>query len=210
MAVDLSPVPIRVAAARRLPQLFGGLALYGFSMALMIRSGLGLDPWDVLHQGLAERLGLDFGAVTAITGGLVLLLWLPLRQRPGIGTVANVVVIALTVDLSLAVLPAPQALATRAAMAVAGVALNALATASYVGTRLGPGPRDGLMTGLCARTGASVRLVRTGIEVTVLALGWLLGGTVGLGTLGYALAIGPLTQLFLRAVAFRESQRRLA
>ncbi|MCO1656380.1 membrane protein YczE [Pseudonocardia humida] len=202
--VDLRPLPVTRDPARRLPQLLGGLALYGLSMAMQIRAGLGLNPWDVLHEGLAERTPLSFGAVTAVTGVLVLLLWIPLRQRPGVGTVANVVVIAVAVDAALLVIPAPDALAPRIALLVGGVLLNGVATAAYVGARLGPGPRDGLMTGLCARTGWSVRVVRTGIEVLVLASGWLLGGTVGVGTVLYALAIGPLTQLFLPFLAVRE------
>ncbi len=195
--VDLRPIPVSRNPGRRLPQLLLGLALYAVSMAMQIRSGLGLNPWDVLHEGLARQTPLSFGVITAITGAVVLLLWIPLRQRPGIGTVANVVVIAAVVDVALAVLPAPDALVARIALLVGGVVLNGVATAAYVGARLGPGPRDGLMTGLCARTGWSVRVVRTGIEVVVLATGWLLGGTVGVGTVLYALAIGPLTQLFL-------------
>lgn len=188
---------------RRLPQLLGGLVLYGVSMGLMLRSGLGLDPWDVLHEALSERTGLTFGTVTALVGVLVLVGWLPLRQRPGVGTVANVVVIAVAVDLTLALLAPPSHLAVRIPLMIAGVVLNGLATAAYIGVRLGPGPRDGLMTGFTARTGTSVRLVRTVIELTVLAVGWLLGGTVGVGTLLYALAIGPLTQAFLPLVTWK-------
>jgi uncharacterized membrane protein YczE len=203
-AVDLRPIPVTRRPARRLPQLFAGLALYGASMAMQIRSGLGLNPWDVLHEGLTEQTPLSFGLITAITGAVVLLLWIPLRQRPGIGTVANVVVIAVAVDVALALLPAPDALPVRIALLLGGVVLNGVATAAYVGARLGPGPRDGLMTGFAARTGRSVRLVRTCIEVTVLAAGWLLGGTVGVGTVLYALAIGPLTQAFLPFFVVRE------
>ncbi|MDO3704678.1 hypothetical protein Q3W71_23730 [Micromonospora sp. C28SCA-DRY-2] len=189
---------LRYRPVRRLTQLYAGLVLYGVSMALMIRSGLGLDPWDVFHQGLARRTGLSFGAVTIAVGALVLLLWIPLRQRPGIGTVSNVVVIGLVVDATLALLPAGGPLAVRIGLLVAGIVGNGAATGLYIGARLGPGPRDGLMTGLVARRpGWSIRMVRTGIEVTVLAVGWLLGGTVGVGTVAYALAIGPLTQLFL-------------
>ena len=195
--VDLSPVPVTCAPTRRLLQLVAGLALYGASMAMQLRATLGVNPWDVFHQGLARHLPLSFGLVTAITGALVLLLWLPLRQRPGVGTVANVVVIAVSVDVALAVIPAPSALPARVALLAGGIVLNGLATAAYIGVRLGPGPRDGLMTGLAARTGRSVRVVRTGIELAVLAVGWLLGGTVGIGTVAYALAIGPLTQAFL-------------
>ncbi|MHA6620599.1 membrane protein YczE [Pseudonocardia sp. DLS-67] len=201
--VDLRPLPVTRNPGRRLPQLFCGLVLYAVSMAMQIRSGLGLNPWDVLHEGITKQTPLSFGMVTGITGAIVLLLWIPLRQRPGIGTVANVLVIAAIVDTALALLPAPDALAARIALLVAGVVLNGVATAAYVGARLGPGPRDGLMTGLAARTGRSVRLVRTCIEVVVLACGWLLGGTVGVGTVLYALAIGPLTQAFLPLVAVR-------
>ncbi|MDG4805278.1 hypothetical protein O7634_00715 [Micromonospora sp. WMMD1120] len=189
---------LRHRPLRRLSQLYLGLVLYGLSMALMIRSHLGLDPWDVFHQGVAERTGLSFGTVTIGVGALVLLLWIPLRQRPGLGTVSNVVVIGLVVDATLALMPATDPLGLRIALLVTGIVANGAATALYLGARLGPGPRDGLMTGLVARRpGLSVRLVRTVIEVTVLALGWLLGGTVGVGTVAYALAIGPLTQLFL-------------
>lgn len=195
--VDLRPLPVTAAPARRLPQLLGGLALYGTSMAMQVRATLGLNPWDVLHQGLARHLPLSFGLVTAVTGLVVLLLWLPLRQRPGVGTVANVIVIAVSVDVALALIPPPTGLPARVALLAAGIVLNGVASAAYIGTRLGPGPRDGLMTGLAVRTGRSIRLVRTGIELTVLACGWLLGGTAGIGTVAYALAIGPLTQAFL-------------
>jgi uncharacterized membrane protein YczE len=189
---------LRDRLSRRLVQLFAGLVLYGVSMALMIESALGLDPWDVFHQGLAERTGLSFGTITIIVGAAVLLLWIPLRQRPGIGTVSNVVLIGLAVDAALALLPAPDALALRITFLVSGIVLNGVATGLYIGARLGPGPRDGLMTGYVAlRPGRSIRLVRTVIEVTVLAIGFLLGGTVGIGTVAYALAIGPLAHVFI-------------
>lgn len=177
--------------------LLTGLCGYGLSMALMVRAGLGLDPWDVFHQGLAGRTGLTIGVASGVVGAAVLLGWIPLRNRPGVGTVANVFVIAATVDTGLAVLAAPISLPARVAVMVGAVLLNALSTVLYIGAGMGPGPRDGLMTGLVARTGWSVRLVRTGIETTVLAVGWLLGGTVGVGTLVYALGIGPLVQLML-------------
>jgi uncharacterized membrane protein YczE len=179
--------------------LLVGLALYGFSMALMVRAGLGLDPWDVLHQGLSRGTGMTIGTASAVVGVIVLLGWIPLRNKPGVGTVANVLVIAVAVDASLAVLPAPSALWVRIPMMLGAVALNGVATVLYVGAGLGPGPRDGLTTGLAARTGRSVRLVRTLIEGSVLAAGWLLGGTVGIGTVVYALGIGPILQLLLWA-----------
>lgn len=202
--LDLRPFPVTRNPGRRVPQLLAGLALYAVSMAMMLRAALGLFPWDVLHEGLIKHLPLSFGVMTAITGVIVLLLWIPLRQRPGVGTVANVVVIALVVDVALAWIPAPTEVVWRIAMLVGGVVLNAVATAAYVGARLGPGPRDGLMTGLAARTGQAVWKVRTGIEVAVLACGWLLGGTVGAGTVLYALAIGPLAQLLLPLVTVRD------
>src|SRR5919197_4363398 len=163
---------------RRLIQLYIGLLLYGLSGALMVRSRLGLDPWDVFHQGLAGHLGLAIGTVVIIVGAAVLLLWIPLRQRPGFGTLSNAVVIGLAMNWSLALLPTPSPLVWRIAEMVSGIVLCGVATGMYIGAALGPGPRDGLMTGLVRRTGRSIRLVRTGIELTVLAIGWLLGGTV--------------------------------
>jgi uncharacterized membrane protein YczE len=182
---------------RRLVQLYLGLVLYGGSMALQIRAALGLDPWDVFHQGLTRHLGLSFGTVTMIVGAAVLLLWIPLRQRPGLGTISNVFVIGLSVDAGLALIPTLHGLTLRCAVLAAGIVLNGVAGGLYIGARFGPGPRDGLMTGFCRRTGRSVRLVRTGIELTVLLVGLLLGGSFGIGTVAYALAIGPLVQFFL-------------
>lgn len=188
---------VRSRLPRRLVQLYIGLLLYGMSGALMVRSRLGLDPWDVFHQGLARHLGLAIGTVVIIVGAAVLLLWIPLRQWPGFGTISNAVVIGLAMNWSLALLPTPGAWAWRILEMVSGIVLCGVATGMYIGASLGPGPRDGLMTGLVRRTGRSIRLVRTGIELTVLLTGWLLGGTVGIGTLGYALAIGPLAQIFM-------------
>ena len=187
----------RTRLGRRLVQLYAGLVLYGFSMALFVRGRLGVMPWDVLHQGLARRIGGTLGTMTIAVGVLVLLLWIPLRERPGLGTVSNVIVIGLVVDAVLRVLPVPDPLAVRIAFVGLGVLLNAVATAAYIGARLGPGPRDGLMTGLVGRTGWSVRLVKTTIEVTVVALGWLLGGTFGVGTLVYAFGVGPVVHLLM-------------
>ena len=190
---------------RRLSQLYLGLALYGFSDAVLIRGGLGLAPWDVLHQGLSRHSSISIGWWVNIVGALLLLLWIPLRQRPGVGTISNVLVIGLAIDASLALLDPPQGLPLRAAYLIVGVLLNAVATAAYIGARLGPGPRDGLMTGL-AKRGMSIRVVRTAIEVTVLSIGFLLGGTVGIGTLVYAVAIGPLAHILLPLLTVRESR----
>ena len=186
-----------MSAALRGLALLTGLAGYGFSMAMMVRAGLGLDPWDVFHQGLTRHTPLTIGMASAVVGVVVLLGWIPLRNKPGIGTVANVIVIAVTVDAGLAVLTAPESVPVRIALMLGAVLLNAGSTVLYVGAGLGPGPRDGLMTGLVARTGLSVRLVRTAIEATVLSAGWLLGGSVGVGTVIYAFGIGPMVQLVL-------------
>lgn len=174
----------------RLFQLLWGLVLYGFSMALMIRAMLGLDPWDVLHQGVAPHIGLSFGMTVNLLGAFVLLLWWPLRQRPGIGTVANILVIGTSVDISMMILPVADGLATQIAFLVAGIILNGIAGGAYIGAGLGPGPRDGLMTGICSRTGWPVKRVRTAIELSVLGIGWMLGGTIGAGTVLYAVTIG--------------------
>lgn len=190
-------------AAVRGTALLAGLLGYGTSMAMMVRAGLGLDPWDVFHQGLALRTGMTIGLASAVVGVAVLLAWIPLRNRPGIGTVANVVVIAITVDVALWLIPAPASMTARVSMMLAAVVLNAFSTVLYIGAGLGPGPRDGLMTGLVVRSGRSVRLVRTAIEATVLSAGWLLGGTVGIGTVVYAFGIGPLVQLFVRLTPAR-------
>jgi uncharacterized membrane protein YczE len=182
---------------RRLAQLYAGLVLYGFSMALLVRSELGVMPWDVLHQGIARTVGGTLGVITIVVGALVLLLWIPLRERPGLGTVSNVFVIGVSVDASLWALPHVDDMLLQGALVVAGIVLNAVATAAYIGVRMGPGPRDGLMTGLVRRTGRPVRLVRTGIEVAVVLSGFLLGGTLGVATVLYALLIGPLVQPLL-------------
>ncbi|BEP15748.1 hypothetical protein acdb102_40590 [Acidothermaceae bacterium B102] len=173
-----------------------GLTLYGLSDAMLVVAGLGLDPWDVLHQGLSRSVGGQVGTWTDIVGVVVLLAWIPLRQRPGIGTIVNVIVIGIVVNICLDVLPSPHGWVAQTAVMTSAVVLNAIATGLYIGAGLGPGPRDGLMTGIAAR-GHSVRVVRTGIEVTILAVGWLLGGTVGIGTVVYALAIGPLVHVTL-------------
>ncbi|KUM36508.1 membrane protein [Arthrobacter sp. EpRS71] len=182
---------------RRITQLLIGLAMYGISLAMFIRAGLGLDPWDVFHQGVSEKTGFSIGVVVIAVSFLVLLLWIPLRQMPGIGTIANAVLVGLFADLGLWLIPEFSHLGGQIAMLAGAVILNGIASACYIGARLGPGARDGLMTGLVRRTGWSVRLVRTGIEVVVLAVGFLLGGSVGVGTVVYALAIGPVVQVLL-------------
>lgn len=183
---------------KRLLALAVGLVLYGASMAMILHAGLGNIPWDVLHQGIADQVGLSIGTVSIIVGAVVLLAWLPLRQRPGVGTVANVVVLGLTFDAVSPYLPDRPGLAVAVPMMLGGIVLNGFATALYIGARLGPGPRDGLMTGIVARTGWSVRVVRTVLEVAVVAVGFALGGTLGVGTVLYAVAVGPLIQLFAR------------
>ncbi|HWG27731.1 hypothetical protein [Actinospica sp.] len=197
----------RTRPVSRLAQLTIGLGLYGVSEAMMIAPGVGVDPWDVFHTGLARISGIAVGTVLIIVGALVLLLWIPLRQRPGIGTVANVIVIGGLVDLILPAVPAPHGLWLRWALFLSGVVLNAVATGLYIGAGLGPGPRDGLTTALAAR-GHSIRLVRTGIELSVLAVGWLLGGNVGLGTIVYAVAIGPLVHVTIPALRFSSTSQR--
>jgi uncharacterized membrane protein YczE len=181
-------------------QLYVGLVLYGASGAFILLAGLGADPWDVFHQGLSRRIGLGTGAWVCLVGALVLLLWIPLKQKPGFGTISNVIVIGVVIDVMLALLEPARDPAVRALLLTAGVLLNGVATGLYIGARLGPGPRDGLMTGLAAR-GMSLRAVRTGIELTVLAAGALLGGTIGIGTVAYALAIGPLAHVFVPLLA---------
>jgi uncharacterized membrane protein YczE len=193
---------------RRLSQLYAGLVLYAASMALVINSDLGNMPWDVFHQGLARRVGLSIGFWVIAVGVLILLVWIPLRVRPGIGTVSNILVIGFLIDGALWLVPEPSALAVRALFLVAGIVLNGIATALYVGARMGPGPRDGLMTGLVRRTGRSIRLVRTSMEVTVVLAGIALGGTFGVGTILYAVAIGPLVQIFLPRLTVPERRPR--
>ncbi|MFJ2019780.1 MULTISPECIES: membrane protein YczE [Streptomyces] len=191
----------RSRLGRRLIQLYAGLVLYGASSALLVKAGLGLEPWNVLHQGLAGLTGLSMGVVLMIVGAAVLLLWIPLRQRPGLGTVSNVLVIGVAMDATLSLVPEVHGLAVRIPFLVAGVVLNGAATGLYIAANFGPGPRDGLMTGLHRVTGRSIRLLRTAVEVAVVVTGFALGGTVGIGTVLYALAIGPLAQLFLRVFA---------
>ena len=213
MSVNLAPV--RAGSARapgtvcrgglvtRLVRLYLGLAGFGVSLALMVRARLGLGPWDVLHQGIARLLGVQLGWVTIGVSGLVLLAWIPLRQRPGLGTLSNAIIVGLVVNGALDVLPAPRSLAWRAVWLATGIGLNGLATACYIGAGLGPGPRDGLMTGIAAR-GHSLRAVRTLIEISVLAIGFALGGIVGVGTVAYALSIGPLTHVLLPRLTVKE------
>jgi uncharacterized membrane protein YczE len=179
---------------RRLSQLFVGLILYGVSSSMLLLAGLGVDPWDVFHQGLSRRIGLGVGTWAIIVGVCVLVLWIPLRQRPGLGTICNVIVVGVVIDVMLATIHPVHGLGAQVAVMVGAVILNGIATGAYIGAGLGPGPRDGLMTGLAAR-GHSIRIVRTSLELTVLAVGWILGGTVGVGTVVYALGIGPIAHV---------------
>jgi uncharacterized membrane protein YczE len=189
---------------RRLAQLYAGLLLYGISDSMLLLAGLGVDPWDVFHQGLSRRLGLGVGTWAVIIGVFVLLMWIPLRQRPGFGTLSNVIIVGLVIDAMLEIVPPVHGLALRLVVMGGGVVLNGIATGAYIGAGLGPGPRDGLMTGMAAR-GHSIRVVRTCIEVTVLITGWLLGGTVGIGTVVYALGIGPIAHVSIPLLRVRVS-----
>lgn len=199
--------PVAQLRAGRLPErvlrLFVGLWLYGIAIALMIESALGASPWDVFHLGVARHLPVSFGTVMILAAAVVLLAWIPLRQMPGLGTVANALVLGPFADLALALIDTPQTMPVRIAYLAGGVAICAFATALYVGAQLGPGPRDGLMTGFARRSGWSIRRVRTIIEVSVLAIGVLLGGTFGAGTVVFALGVGPATQFFLRWLVVR-------
>ncbi len=188
---------------RRVTQLLVGLLLFGVTMALLLRAGLGLEPWGVLTYGLVLHVPMSYGQMVIASSFVVLLLWVPLRQWPGLGTVLNAVVIGLATDATLGIVPPIDGLGWRVLVVVLGVVGNGVAGALYIGSQLGPGPRDGLMTGLSRRTGRSIRLVRTGLEVTVVTLGWLLGGVVGIGTLLYALLIGPVVQFFLPLLTVR-------
>ncbi len=210
--VDLVPMnPLEQLRAGRLPhrvaQLLLGLVLFGVTMALLVRAGLGLEPWGVLTYGLVQHVPLTYGEMVIATSFVVLLLWVPLRQWPGLGTLLNAVVIGLATDATLAVVPPVRGLGWRLLVLLAGVVGNGVAGALYIGSQLGPGPRDGLMTGLSRRTGRSVRLVRTCLEVGVVVLGWTLGGVVGVGTVAYALLIGPVVQLLLPRLTVRVPPR---
>lgn len=188
--------------ARRMLQLQLGLVLYGISDGMILMSGLGANPWDVFHQGLAEHIGLPVGTTVILVGAVVMLAWIPIRQKPGFGTLSNVVVVGLAMDGAMAWMPTPHAWWLRWGEMLAGIVLNGVATGAYIGAGMGPGPRDGVMTGYAAR-GHSIRLVRTSMEITVLSAGWLLGGTVGIGTAAYALLIGPLAHRFIPLLAIR-------
>lgn len=189
--------------SERLPRLLGGLVLGGVGIAGMVRAELGLPPWSVLDHGINVHTGIPIGTVSILVGAVVLATWLILRERPGLGTVLNIVVIGLVTDLTLWLLPETEDLPLRIAYLVVGVFIWGPGSGLYIGAGLGPGPRDGLMTGLAARGVGSVRVVRTGLELTALAIGWLLGGSVGIGTLAFALTIGPNVQFFLERLTFR-------
>jgi uncharacterized membrane protein YczE len=199
--------PLTAPHRVRVPRLLVGLVLFGVADGAMVQAAVGVDPWTVFAQGLARQTGLGLGWITNLVGLLVLLLWIPLRQRPGAGTVLNILVVGTVLQATVAVLPAPGAVWVRALLFAAGLLLLAVASGLYIGAHYGPGPRDGLMTGLRARTGRPVWQVRTGVEVTVLAVGWVLGGNVGPGTVAFAVLIGPLVGWTLPALDVR---RRIA
>ena len=192
---------------RRVAQLLVGLFLYGFAIAMMIRAALGISPWDVLSQGIVLHTGINYAIVTNVVGALVLLLWIPIRQRPGIGTVVNVLMVGPSIEVGLWILPQTQDLVARILLLAGGLVILAIATGLYIGARFGPGPRDGLMTGIHRRTGWPIWAVRTSIELTVLAIGWLLGGNVGLGTLAFALLIGPMVNVTMPLLRVPEPGR---
>lgn len=198
------PAPMLV---RRFTQLIGGLFLYGFGIALIVRGELGVGPWDVLTQGIMKQTGLSFGLITVIMSGIVLLLWIPIRQRPGFGTIANALLVGPAADVGLWLIPPGLDLWVRVLLLATGILVLAAATGLYIGAHFGPGPRDGLMTGLHRVTGWRIWIVRTGIELTVLAAGWLLGGNVGVGTLAFALLIGPLCGYTIPLFAVKRSGR---
>lgn len=200
------PLPPRAELWRRLPRLLAGLVLFGVAIGCMVRADLGLPPWDVLHQGIAERTGLAMGTASIVVGVAVLLLWIPLRERVGIGTVANALIVGLVIDATMAVVDTPASLAARAGLLVLGIVLFGPGSGLYIGAGLGPGPRDGLMTAL-ARRGRSVRTVRTAIELAVLAIGVALGGSVGIGTVVFAVTVGPNVHLFLHRMTFAPPAR---
>ena len=193
----------RLLFARRASQLVVGLFLYGFAIALIVRAAIGVSPWDVLTQGIVAQTGLSFGLVTNIVGGLVLLLWIPIRQRPGVGTVLNVLLVGPSAEFGLWLIPEQTDLVVRIALFAGGLAMLAIATGLYIGAGYGPGPRDGLMTGIHKRWGIRIWIVRTAIEVTVLSIGWILGGNVGIGTLLFALLIGPMVGVTLPLLRVR-------
>jgi uncharacterized membrane protein YczE len=196
------PAPV---LARRFVQLFLGLFLYGIAIALIVRGELGVAPWDVLTQGIAKQTGLNFGLITVITSGIVLLLWIPIRQKPGFGTIMNALLVGPFADLGLWLIPSGLDLWARILLLGAGIVVLAIATGLYIGAHFGPGPRDGLMTGLHRVTGWRIWIVRTGIEVIVLAIGWALGGNVGIGTVAFAVLIGPLCGYTIPLFAIRRS-----
>ena len=182
---------------RRLPGLIAGLILFGFGIALMAEAGLGLGPWESFHQGVGRLTGQEIGTISVVLGIPILLLWWPLGERPGIGTLLNVVLIGTATNIGIALLPTGVGVGFQLAMMIVGLVTIGIGSGLYLAADLGPGPRDGLMTGIHRRFGWSIRRARTFVEVTVLVLGWLLGGTIGLGTLAFAFGIGPLVQIFL-------------
>jgi uncharacterized membrane protein YczE len=187
----------RMILTRRIAQLLVGLFLYGFAIGMMVRAGIGVGPWDVLSQGIVKHTGIPFGWVTNIVGALVLLLWIPIRQKPGVGTLLNVLLVGTSAQVGLAIIPDQHVLWQQVLLFAGGLAVLAVATGLYIGARFGPGPRDGLMTGIHKRWGWRIWVVRTVIELSVLGVGWMLGGNVGFGTIAFAVLIGPMVGIAL-------------
>jgi len=196
ISLDVVTLPTWRELRRRLPQLLVGIPVLGVGIAMTLQARLGVSPYDVLHQGIAAKTGRSVGTVVIVVGLVILVLWIPLRQRPGLGTVVNTLIVGLVIDLALHVVPEPELLAARVPLLVAGIVVTGLGMGLYIGAGLGPGPRDGLMTGLAAK-GFPLWAVRTVLELAALAAGWILGGNVGIGTVAFAFSIGPLGHFFL-------------
>ena len=179
-----------------------GLAFFGIGISMVMDARIGAPPWDVFHQGVADRVDREVGTVIIATGAVLMLLWIPLRQKPGIGTILNAIEIGLVANVALAILPRPDSVLVQVPMMLGGVVVTAIGSGLYIGSGLGPGPRDGIMTGLAVR-GVPLRIARTGIEITVLVVGWFLGGQVGVGTVAFAVLIGPLVQVFLPRLSMK-------
>jgi len=205
--VNEQQLKFRDRLGQRLVRCIFGLALFGIGISLQMNANIGAPPWDVFHQGVAKQTEISVGKIIVMTGFILLLLWIPLKQKPGLGTILNALEIGLVADLALAIIPEPKNIFVRVMMASLGIVIVAIGTGFYIGSALGPGPRDGLMTGL-AKRGIPIRIGRTAIEVTVLVVGLLLGGQVGVATFAFALGVGPLVHFFLPRLAINSGNAR--